>query len=440
MGILRGLGFLVICALVFLGLDYYQQDRKSEDRLSLRGYADAIADRFDLYQAGKAAEQAERDRQKRWRAGGKAYLPEPADAWARRSVLDGDIAASVAEDTGSGLAPGALVTKMAEQNAAIQAEKLDKRGWVYERDGKTAWLEIDLVSGSNANSLAGAVEQTIAALDFGDIEEIPLGVIGGVAFVERLHFDTPKAHRQEWALVTSTPAQKGEVGFHTYSGIIGFDEEVRITLRTDAEQADVRDLLARLDYDTLNGLLRIPVPTVGNGVAVQPEQEQDLAARMNKLHAEFIRLRAEVAQTRLNNIDGASLIANTFAQSRGLPEGIFDLTGGRVETMEDMIQTGYRQALSDMMDADMRKTESGIGNLLGGFFAKSDATPADSSAAAAGAGAAGLFGTVKSFFSNSDKVAGAGKQDAIRVNKGISADGKGCSVQGILKRCATGGG
>ncbi len=90
MGVVRIIGFALVVVLVLAGLDYYQQDKKSTGTLSASGYVDTIKERLAQYDKELDAEQLERERQQRWRAGSEPFAPKSGEDWVRRAIVDRD--------------------------------------------------------------------------------------------------------------------------------------------------------------------------------------------------------------------------------------------------------------------------------------------------------------------------------------------------------------
>lgn len=448
MDALRLIGFALIVGLVVAGLDYYQQDKKHEGTLSANGYVETLKTRFALYHEELDAEAAERDRQKRWRAGGKPYMPVPDSELSRRAIMDSDFTLDARE--GGGLksvseAARPLASKVAVQKAEIQAKKLDKAGWVYEKAGHTYWIEIKLRQEASADSLAGNIARSIDSMDFGASNYAPFGVIGGVAYFQFVEAEYSPIHldvRKVWSMITAKVTDLTQpVGFQIYTGTLGLGEEIRVEMYTDAPEQDVRIFLSQLDYDGMNALLSRPVPGVGNEAVTDPDGGIERALQMAEVRAEFTRLRSEIAQLRIENINGLALLANTMAAQHGLPSDAFDLTANNIQSPDDLIQIGYRKGLAGLEIENADADGSG-GSVFGRLFGKltggseeKEVEPKSSS---------GLFGGLKSFFKGSETADASGKRvneaSEIRVNKGGAGSSGKCAFKDARKTCSLSGG
>ncbi|GGH20905.1 hypothetical protein SAMN05444007_101476 [Cribrihabitans marinus] len=407
------LGFAAVCAITGAGVDYYLQNKKAGGSLGLSGYIQNVNTRFDLYQAEKHSAQLEKERQQRWREGGKPYLPEAPAGWSRRSLLDGENAAvlTVRSRFEAMNSPSAAASPVAmglsRAKAEDMARKADKRGWVYENGEQIVWIDVHLKPRAARNSLMGLVSQTIAAENFGGRDQAGFAVIGGVGFIEDLgHALASDADKRPYREII---------------GRIGLDEEVVIRIHAQADDAAIRDILAGVDFEGLNALLRWPVPVVGNDVVVPEEAQPDLALAMGALHSEFRQLQAAAAQQQISNIDEKALVVNTITSGNGGRDGVMDLTGGKVADLGDRIQRDYRKGLKTLVDGDRRK--AGIPGL---------------------GAAKGFLATIGSAFGKGDDIAAAEPREPVevKVRKGGTPAGvkQNCSLNGAVKRCTLSGG
>ncbi len=442
MGALRFIGFLLVAAVVIAGLDYYQQDKKTDSRLSFNGYVDTINDRFNLYQAELAAEEVAQARQKRWKEGPKPHLPASGETWVRRAIVDADYARDAREGVlqdGISEAAQPLAKKLAVQEAQQLAIKLDRTSAVYEDGKHTVWLQMRFRQNAKSNTLVGNISMTMEGLGTGTRDYTPFGLIGGVAyfqFARNKYSPITVDDRSFWSMVTAGITDlKEEPSFDIYKATIGLGEEIRLQLYSDAPASKLRGFLEQLDYDQLNSLLSMPVPGVGNGANSDPEREGELAAEMAGLRKEFVKLRRELAQLRLENMDELSLMANTLAGQYGLPNDAFDLTANRIDSSEDLVQVGYRKGLADILEGEIQKAESDGGGVLGRLFAKIGGDSEPEGEVPQGVGGGFLSGLM-SVFSGS----GGDTETVVRVNKGGSGSISECQSKGAFKRCTLGGG
>ncbi|MEM7320610.1 MAG: hypothetical protein AAF408_16515, partial [Pseudomonadota bacterium] len=217
------------------------------------------------------------------------------------------------------------------------------------------------------------------------------------------------------------------------AGKIGLDEEIIIRVNAVASDESIRAILTGIDYDSLNAMLQIPVQTVGNEVSVPKDIEQEIALEMATLHSEFVGLQAEMAQQKMNNLNGAALVMNTLAMNYGVKDGLTDLTGRKVKDMRGALQMGYRAGLRQIMDTQHASADTDTGA----------PAVARASGDSGGGMVSGLFSSITSVFSGGEK-SGGGRSGGtpnigakVTVNKGGHGGSK-CAMQGSIKRC-TGG-
>ncbi len=442
MGALRFIGFLLIAVLVVAGLDYYQQDKKTEGRLSFNGYVETINQRFNLYQAELAAEEVERERQKRWQEGPKPHLPASGEGWVRRAIVDVDYTRDAREGVlqdNISEAARPLAKKLAVQEVEQLAAKLDRTSAVYENGVHTIWLQMRFRRNARSNTLAGNISMSLEGLGTGARDYTPFGIIGGVAyfqFVQNRHSVITVDDRSFWSMVTAGITDlEAEPGFEIYKATIGLGEEIRLQIYSNAPAPKLRGFLEQLDYDDLNALLSKPVPSVGNGMKSDPDREGELAAEMAALRKEFVKLRSELARLRLENIDELSLMANTLAAQYGLPNDAFDLTANKIDSSEDLVQVGYRKGLADILDGEVQKADADSGGVFGKLFAKFGGDSAPEEAAPKSEGGGFLAGLMSAFGKS-----GSDKETVVRVNKGGSGSSGDCLTKGAFKHCSLGGG
>ncbi len=447
MDALRFVGFALIAIMVVIGLDYYQQDKKHDGRLSFTGYMGTVSERFDQVKAERHAEDVESERQERWRAGAKPYFPAAPEGWTRRAIVDGDFTIEARKGQKQAEASEAarpLAIQVAVQDATVRAKKLDRRSWVYEKDDQTIWLHVTLADAANTNTLAGNIAQSIAAMDSSGKDYEAFGVIGGVAYFKAMqssYYDVSERARGDWAMIKPAQAETGQtVSFETYSGTLGFGQEIRVLVLSDAPDGEVHAFLQKLDYDGLNALLSQPVPVAGNDTTVDAALQEELAAQMAELRSEFVKLRAELAQMRIQNLDGLSLIANTMAARYGLPNDALDLTANKIATPTDLINVGYRKGLSDLFEAQVKEASADAKPNGSGFLAGVMAKFKGAEPSASKPDTGGLMGSFKSFFQKTDTASAApvgSEKREVRVHKGGLI--KACAQFGSGKRCSVDG-
>lgn len=405
MDFLRFLGFALVAFLVFAGLDYYQQDKKTDTTLSVSGYVETIKTRFGTYQEEQQAKATERDRQALWNAGSKPYFPVAPEAWTRSSLTDTDDAAVQA--VLSRFAPVPLISSISNPNELYTLasggqsdliRKLDETSYVYAKDAEIIWFDITFKSKKARNTLVGlALGRQDAFMNALEVKE-GFAVIDGVPFIE---------------VQETINGNKPDTEIRKFKGRIGFDEEIVLRLNTNATDQTIRELLAEVDLAALNALLQFPTPVVGQSISVALDQQPEMARKMNRLHSKMEQAQERVTQQKLENLDMGALMLNTLTAADFSAEGLADITDGKVFENQQNLQMAYGTALSLLLQPDQRQAKANIPALGGGLLA-------------------GL----KSMFSRADR---SEEQSAeVTVRKGLGEGGS-CSVFGSSKRCSIGG-
>ncbi|WP_282151825.1 hypothetical protein [Ruegeria atlantica] len=422
------------------GLDYYQQDKKTEGKLTASGYVEVIKQRFARFSEQKNAEELERERQKRWRAGGKSYLPETNNEWVRRAIVDRDFTLDAREGVlqdNISEAARPLAKKVAVQKTEQLASKMDRSSWVYENGEHTIWLQMLLKKDAKSNTLAGNIAQSIDAIDFGRSDYVPFGVIGGVAYFQLVQNDynvLTVRDRAFWSIITASITDlRTPANFEIYKATLGLGQEIQLKAYSDAPAEEVHSFFSNLDYDRFNALLSRPVPGIGNASQVNPETEVELAVKMAEVRSEFMKLRGELAQLRLENVDGMALIANTMAAQYGLAGDTFDLTANKIKSADDLVQVAYRKGLGDLLEGQIAEANSG-GNVFGRLFANfqgGEEIPKSEAASSAG-----FWAGLRSYFQSTSSA----EASDVRINKGSAGVVSKCATKDAFKKCSLTGG
>ncbi|MCA0929207.1 hypothetical protein [Ruegeria profundi] len=417
MGVLRILGFAMIVCLVIAGLDYFQQGKKHDGSLSVSGYVDTIKQRFAQQQGEREAKAVERDRQNRWNAGAKLYLPAAAQGWDRYELTDLD---SAPVDTVlAEYDPTPLISSVSGTSELIRlskagkegfARKLSKTGLVYANGNEVAWFDISLKPKSARNSLVGIAlsrQQNFAAMT-----EITKGfaVIDGVAFMETTYSMLESDEAPDYRRIT---------------GRIGIDEEVVIRMNTNASDEAILELLQAVDYAALNALLTFPSPVVGAGVLIPQDRQAEVAEKMDDLYSEIILVQEKMTDEKLENLNFAAVMVNAMTASGYNSDGIMDITGGKVFENQDVLQIGYGRAQKLLLESDQRQAALADDTAQGsGFFKRlKDKLPA--------------FGIPGVTGASADPAAPEKQSQPVRVHKG--GLGTSCAQVGSIKRCAAAG-
>ncbi len=406
----RLLGFIMVTLIVVLGLDYFQQDKKTDQRLSLNGYVDSIHHRFDRHQDEQQAKEVARARQKRWDDGPKPYFPKPLPGWTQYALSDRDqeVVATARslffQPTKISFddVPPELIRLMEIGNEG-NMRKLEQTSTLYANGSDLVLLNVTLKKKSSRNTVAGLAMSGQTAVMESMKKKEGYAVVDGVAFVEELkHLE----NRDE--------AQK----YRTFTGRIGFDEEVIIRLHTTAEDGAIRDMLNVIDYAGLNALLALPASVVGNGIKVPLDRQPEIADQMMSVYNALMIKQNELAQKKIKNIDTSAILINALAGSGYHTDGIVDITGGEVFENQDLMQMTYNRTQDMLLTSVLQAVDPAP---------ESDPAPQPKSSAA------GFFAR----FFKSERKTPAAVSSAVTVSKG-GAGGSSCAVIGNAKRCSIG--
>lgn len=349
------IGFVGLAAVVGLGVDYHQQSIKADlplGKLSVNAYIDTYEARFLGAKAEMAAAEAEKQREENWRQGGIQYLPEAPDGWTRRSYSEGVNSAIQFPNTVfyEELAKNGGAQNMAEGMKAKKANermlKADRTTYVYENGEESVMISVDAIRGSNGNSLHSMINASMGAFaSMGGGAVQGYKVVGGVGLVEHPVDDNTIRNlmtANDKKLLKSQGFRRAH--FRRLTGVIGFNQRVRLTVHANASTASTMEILNRVDWDGLNAMLKTPMALVGNDVVLPEEMdEREMARAMHGLRNKFKGLNAMAMDFKLSNLNEAALVLNVYSG------GAYDLTGGAVPDLSMMIEGAYRKELRDLM-------------------------------------------------------------------------------------------
>jgi len=406
----RFLGFIVVGLTVVAGLDYYQQDKKTEGRMTLSGYAENINQRFNLYQDEKLVQQAQRARQDRWDAGPKPFFPESPSGWTRHALTDTDdktvsnaLALFVSLPKIAFDDAPAELTQMMDASNKRQMRALERTSRLYSKGDDLILLNISFKERSSRNTVAGlAMSGQLAFMESMKKKE-GFAVVDGVAFVEEtddlLNDDKQQAYRK-------------------ITGRVGFDQEVIISLRASAGDDSIRDILNVIDYAGLNALLALPASVVGKGIEVPLDQQPEIADEMIALYDEMKRKQTELGQKKIKNMEPSAIMVNALAGSAYSGDGVVDITGGKVFENQELMQLAYNRTQDMLLTSALQSVPSALKTPeIGLSYSLPDTNVEATEPAAA--------------------PAQPSANRTITVNKG-GAGASSCAVIGNTKRCSIG--
>lgn len=347
------IGFVAVVGVVGLGVDYQQQSVKAGlplGQLSFDQYVDTYEARFLGAKAEKLAAERKRQQELDWKSGGLKFLPEAPEGWTRRTYSSAantaimpDGVTYYEEMAKSGTA-GSMAENLKAQNAKKSASKLDRMSWVYERGDEAIFISLRTKNKVNENSIGGMISLAMGGFNGVSHQSVRgYDVIGGVGFIE-LPQKTGMA-----AMVAEQTEGKRKRGFdrahfRRLVGVIGFGQEVELTVHVNAKKESAFEVLNAIDWDGLNNMLETPMATVGNDVVLPDELDpQVVGVEMHRLRNQFNELRSTAADFKLLNANQGAMIMNMYTG------GSFDMTGGAVPDLGRLIEMGFRKEVRDLM-------------------------------------------------------------------------------------------
>ncbi|UYV38409.1 hypothetical protein N4R57_04830 [Rhodobacteraceae bacterium D3-12] len=348
------IGFVAVAGIVGLGVDYQQQSVKagmSLGKMSVGQYIDTYEARFLGAKAEKLAAERERQRELDWKSGGLKFLPEAPEGWTRRKYSEATNTAIMPdavtyyEEMAKNGGAASIAENLKAQHAMKSAGKMDKTSWVYERGDEAIFISLNLREKINTNSLGGMIHLAMGGMSGISHSSVRgYDVIGGVSFIELPQRTGMAAMVAEQ---TSSGKRKGgfdRAHFRRLLGVIGFGQEVELTVHANAEKSSAMEILGAVDWDGLNNMLETPMATVGNDVVLPEELDpQEIAVALHRHRNQFNQLRSKAADFKLMNANQGAMIMNMYTGGR------FDMSAGAIPDLGQLIEMGFRKEVRDLM-------------------------------------------------------------------------------------------
>ncbi|MFD0858236.1 hypothetical protein [Roseovarius aquimarinus] len=359
-------GFGAVALTAVGAVDYLNQASaagRAPGSFSVAQYIASYGARADAMREARADAAADAERDERRTRGARTYLPDAPEGWTRRAWLDGDNSPLVAPSD-DGLTENApdLLRNLSARSAKASEERRAAQTWVYERDGQMIAIRAEYMPRDDARTLTSAATDTLAALP---LTARPEGwdVIGGVAY-GRL---SEGMGATDFTSVNGTP-------FSAYEAPMGLHDAVRLHVLSTAPEADLRRILARVDYDGLNSLLSHPLAHVGrNAPAIPPEVAPAAADVLLALHANLLARRGAEAQAWIERAitpeNAMKMALNEFTQGWSA-DNIPALDPGA-----EPVPSAEAETQGSAIDAFEKMAGSVFGSASGGANATSTAAP-----------------------------------------------------------------
>lgn len=282
------LGFVAISATVVGVLDYTMQSRKADLSFGELGFGAYIATMETRFVGMKAEQSAAAEAGSLRRQEPRTLLPEAPEGWVMREWNEGDRARLFPsreifrEDENKPDEFQAFEEKlmndphfrqMAEASERLQVAKEKAEIRFYQRGDSLIALQLDYnreAGGINLNGqIGGDMQNTAMNIVAGNMTAMSgrdgFAVVGGVPFGQQLGL-----------FGLSDPDADPTTTVRSFRGQMG--PELKISVRAMAPDQDVKDLLAQIDFDTLNKMLTTPLDGVGsNAPTIALEDEKAIA-------------------------------------------------------------------------------------------------------------------------------------------------------------------
>ena len=318
------IGFGAVALIATGAIDYVNQAGKAgaaPGEFSASAYLDTFGARLGDVQMARAEAAAEADRDARRSEGARVFLPEAPGGWTRRGWLEGDNSALIVpHDDGLPDTAPALLKNLSAKSARALEERRASQSWVYQRGDRLIALRAEYSPRDDVRSVTDAAEDMLAAHAV-DMRAEGWAVIEGVAF------GRSSAPTGEGVFIS----QAG-TSFDAFVAPMGLHDTVRLSVASNADEDDLRALLARIDYDGLNGLLEHPLLHVGSDAPdFPPEAEAEVADILLGIHRDLMMRRSADAMAWIERAttpeNAMKLALNEVAAGWGV-DGVIDLDPG----------------------------------------------------------------------------------------------------------------
>lgn len=301
----------IVGTLAVVGVDYHMQAKTAGvpmSALGVSGYIESFSTRMAASREQEGAADAVAAVEARQAAGARQYLPQSIEGWSRRAWSDGDNSLISTPKRVLSEAEQKMVEDMAKlgglvartENLAEQEREAET--WVYERGDEIVAVRVGYQPAPKKGGFYGNMA-TMLTSDGSHAALDGWAVIQGVAFGEHAPIE-PRSYR-------------------VFKARIGPSDQVRLSVHADASDEAVRAVLAKIDYDGLNGLLETPLAHVGSGSADIPlEQQAEVAEAILDGKTDASNARYDAAQEALaaDRTPGLGKFGDAMDKVLGKPE------------------------------------------------------------------------------------------------------------------------
>lgn len=400
--------FVAVAGIAVGAVDYVNQARRAESTPGAFGvtdYLNTISGRFGDHQAALAAE-TERNRLSAMDP--RDHLPEAPEGWTRtdwdagaEALFGGRYDLQKDDFAPDELKNDPMLKALSAAGKALVDAQDAREVYVYQKPGAVVALRLTRVP-PEAGGISGMAMQMAA----NNIEAMSgkngFAIVKGVTYREELGLFGAQAMERDHKIIT------GQIG-----------RELRISVRSLAEDEDILTLLNLIDYDQLNAMLREPLPDIGSNAPVIAERDQkaeaqrrvEEAARQQRIRARAADIDLQMAALEINRRHGR------------VDDEQYEASKARLEAASRAL---LEQAATPVVAVEEKKAE-----------AEPEAAPETKLAAAeTPSGGGGIMSMLSGLFGGGGSGSKAeAAPSEVRVNRGAGGN---CSAFGAAKRCTIG--
>lgn len=354
-------GLILVAVTAVVGADYYAQARSAVEQgesYDMARYGESISERITDASDTLARMKEQRELRK---AGVMAMMPEAPEGWIKRPMTQADADL---------LMPRPELDEMSKQMIAeirksptgammLKADDAARDQYVaehvvYEHGPRLVALHIDFEERPRkAAGLTGVAQKMIIGQLAAMSSNSGFAMVQGVPYRRVRGFYVADIGGE-----ADGPSESDGGTLREFNAGIG--RQVRISVKSDASDAEVYQIIEAIDYDGLNGMLDEKLADVGSHVATLPlDVQRRLAQAAEDKRVAELQAEGEAASKDLMNLSG-KLVTNRSALTKdGKAEGFAD---GAVSWFKSMTQGGEAEPEAE----EVEKPEVKVRRLGGG--------------------------------------------------------------------------
>ncbi|MCV2871780.1 hypothetical protein OEZ71_05680 [Defluviimonas sp. WL0050] len=408
------LGAFVALAVIAVGaVDYVNQARRAESTPGAFGatdYLKTISDRFGDHQAALAAE-TERNRLRGMDP--RDHLPEAPEGWTRtdwdagaEALFGGRYDLQKDDFAPDELKNDPVLKALSSAGKAMVDAQDASEVYVYQKPGAVIAMRLTRLA-PEPGGFSGMAMQMAA----NNIEAMSgkngYAIVKGVTYREELGLFGAQAMERDHKVIT------GQIG-----------KELRVSVRSLAEDGDVLTLLNLIDYDRLNAMLTEPLPGIGSDAPVIAEEDQKAEAQRRVAEAS----RQQRIRARAADIDLQMAALEINRRHGRLDDEQYETAKARLEAASQAL-LDEAAAPQVVVEEKKAEVEPEAPQEIQQAAAKAPAAEAPAT------GGGGIMSMLSGLFGGGASKAEAAPQAEVKVNRGTFGN---CSELGSAKRCTIG--